>query len=85
MATLTHRKLLATVDVWNNDLVKRWGPLRDMFPDFVNRLELRRQLQHTLAGASCEPVHIEPHRLADGGVSQHLFDIFLMLEPNSEF
>ena len=71
----TRRELVATIDV--RDLQSlRWGPLRAMFPTFVEEIELARYLKTLLATERCQAVHIEPHRGPDGRPSTHVFDVY---------
>jgi hypothetical protein len=57
-----------------------WGPLRAMFPSFVEEIELARYLKRVLAHSQCRAVQIEPHRDASGHISTHIFDIFFVSE-----
>ena len=57
----THpRKPLATVDV-NRLNSLRWGPIRQLFPAFVEDIELGRYLKKLLACEKCGAVQIQPH------------------------
>jgi hypothetical protein len=67
----TRRRLLATVDTRELNEV-RWGPLRDMFPTFVEEMELDHYLRQLLAGIGCHPVEIVPRE-----ESTHIFDVFV--------
>ena len=70
---------LATVDV--RDLNSLWwGPVREMFPSFVEEIELGRYLRKLLVTASCRAVEIQPHRDAEGHASAHVFDVYLLPE-----
>lgn len=83
MATRTPpRAPLATVDVRNLNTL-RWGPLRQMFPTFVEEIELGRYLKRLLATAECRAVQIEPHRDPEGRPSAHIFDVLLLEEPTA--
>jgi hypothetical protein len=80
--TSIERKPLATVDVRQlNTLL--WGPLRQMFPRFVEEVELGRYLKKVLASKECTAVQIEPHREMDGRASMHVFDIIQVGEKTS--
>lgn len=80
MATATNaRELLATVDVRELNSL-RWGPIRQMFPEFVEEIELGRYLKNLLAANGCRPVQLEAHRQPNGQVAQHTFDVFLVAE-----
>jgi hypothetical protein len=71
MSTTTPtRELIATVD--SRELNRlRWGPLRQMFPAFVEEIELGRYLKKLLASMKCCAVEIAPH-----AGSSHNFDVF---------
>jgi hypothetical protein len=78
MTTQTHeRQLLATVDVRELNSL-RWGPLRQMFPEFAEEIELGRYLKGILRQAACRRVQIEPHRFVSGEPSTHVFDVFIL-------
>ena len=68
-------EFLATVDVRELNTL-RWGPVRAMFPEFVEEIELGRFLKRLLAKRKCIAVSIQPHRLADGKPSTHVFDVY---------
>ncbi|HEX8966712.1 MAG TPA: hypothetical protein VF937_02460 [Chloroflexota bacterium] len=70
------RKPLATVDVRELNSL-RWGPLRQMFPVFVEEIELGRYLKQLLSRAECRAVEIQPHRDPNGRASDHVFDVFV--------
>jgi hypothetical protein len=69
--------LMATVDVAQLKTV-RWGPMRQLFPSFVEEIELGRYLKRLLANAECQAVQLEPHRGSDGTVSSRVFDVYLV-------
>lgn len=71
------REPLVTVDVRTLETV-RWGPLRQLFPSFVEEIELGRYLKRLLADNECRPVQIERHCDANGAVSSHIFDVYLL-------
>jgi hypothetical protein len=76
MSTNTEtRQLLTSVDVRELNTL-RWGPLRAMFPKFVEEIELARYLRRLLANSECRTVQIEPHCEPDGRRSTHVFDVF---------
>jgi hypothetical protein len=64
------RRLIATVDTRQLNTV-RWGPMRQMFPKFVEEVELGRYLKRLLATRQCRAFEIAPH-----GDSTHVFDVF---------
>jgi hypothetical protein len=76
MAETHTRELLATVDVRTLNSL-RWGPLRQMFPGFVEQIELGRYLRHLLANSNCKTVEIQPHVEPNGAPSQRVFDVYL--------
>lgn len=65
---------LATVDIRELNTV-RWGPIRQLFPAFVENIELGRYLKHLLATAQCRAFQLRPHRDASGKLSTHIFDV----------
>jgi hypothetical protein len=69
------RKPLASVDVRELN-TRRWGPLRQILPGFVEEIELGRYLKKLLATGECRAVKIEPHRGPGGRASTHVFDVF---------
>jgi hypothetical protein len=73
------REPLVTVDVRTLETV-RWGPLRLMFPAFVEEIELGRYLRRLLAKNECRPVQIERHCEPNGQLSTHVFDVYLVGE-----
>ena len=75
-------ELLATVDVRELNTV-RWGPLRAMFPKFVEELELGRYLKHLLRTSRCRAVRLELHSNPDGSRSTHVFDVYGIAEPQA--
>jgi hypothetical protein len=64
------RRLVATVDTRDLNTV-RWGPMRQMFPRFVEEIELGRYLKKLLATMQCSAVEIAPQH-----GSTHIFDVF---------
>ena len=76
------RQPLATVDVRGLHTL-RCGPLRELFPRFVEEIELGRYLRQLLARSDNEAVGIEPHRDASGRPSTHVFDVYKLesVEP----
>ena len=69
------RQLIATVDARELQ-TQMWGPLRAMFPTFVEEIELGRYLKRLLAHDTPQAVVVEPHRDADGRASSHVFDVY---------
>jgi hypothetical protein len=69
------RQPLATVDVRELRTL-RWGFLRELFPAFVEEIELGRYLRQLLARRENRAVAIEPHRDANGELSTHVFDVY---------
>ncbi len=76
MSNTRAREPLATVDVRTLNTV-RWGPVRHMFPGFVEEIELGRFLKGLLASHTCKAVEIEPH-CENNAPSSHVFDVFLV-------
>lgn len=74
---------IATVDVRELDTLM-WGPIRVMFPSFVEDIELGRYVRRLLAHSLCKVVTIEPHRDPSGTPSTHIFDVFYVSEPDQE-
>ena len=82
MPAATHEEVpVATVDVRKLDTLM-WGPLRAMFPSFVEEIELARYLKRILKHSQCRAVQIEPHLDASGQASTHIFDIFYVSDPS---
>ena len=77
MTSTDVRKLLATVDVTTLNSLP-WGPIRQMFPAFVEEIELGRYLKKLLATAECRAVQLQPHVQTDGAPAPHVFDVFLV-------
>jgi hypothetical protein len=71
---------VATVDVRALDTL-RWGPLRQLFPSFVEEIELGRFLKGLLKESACRAVQIEPHRDPSGAASTHVFDVYAVDDP----
>lgn len=71
------RTLIATIDTRELNTV-RWGPMRQMFPRFVEELELGRYLKRLLASRQSRAVEITPH-----AGSTHIFDVFGVSEPGT--
>ena len=72
--TIRSRRLLATVDTRDLNTL-RWGPIRQMFPTFVEEIELGRYLKTLLAPMKCSAVEIAPQH-----GSNHVFDVFEVSE-----
>jgi hypothetical protein len=47
-----------------------------MFPRFVEEMELGRYVRSLLSSGRAATVRIEPHRQANGLISEHEFDIY---------
>jgi hypothetical protein len=73
-AELDREAPLAIVDSRQLNTV-RWGPIRQMFPAFVENIELGRYLKDLLATAECHGVQLRPQRDASGNPSTHVFDV----------
>ena len=67
--------LVTTVDAADLHSI-RWGLMRQLFPRFVEEIELGRYVRGLLTAGGVAAVRIEPHRLPDGRTSEHEFDIF---------
>jgi len=74
---------IATVDVRQLDTLM-WGPIRVMFPSFVEDIELGRYVRRLLAHSLNKVVAIEPHRDPSGTPSKHVFDVFYVSEPSQD-
>jgi hypothetical protein len=74
---------VATVDVRQLNTLN-WGPIRAMFPSFVEEIELARFLKDVLSNAQCRAVQIEPHRDPSGIQSTHIYDIVYITQPDRE-
>jgi hypothetical protein len=73
MSTATPiRELIATVDSRELNSLRR-GPLLQMFPAFVEEIELGRYLKKLLASMRCCAVELAPHV-----GSSHIFDVFVI-------
>lgn len=68
---------LLTVDVRELHQL-RCGFLRSMFPKFVEDLELGHYLNTLLSDRPGLAVRIEPHRDADGRLSTHVIDVYIL-------
>jgi hypothetical protein len=75
--TPTEGDLLASVDV-NGLHTIRSGLMRELYPQFVEELELGRFVRELLSSEHCAAVRIERHPTADGSVSSHVFDVYRM-------
>jgi hypothetical protein len=80
----SYRKPLATVDVSTLSTIP-WGPIRQMFPGFVQELELARYLKRILAESPCRAVEIHPHVESDGKASGHVFDVYVQQNEANRF
>ena len=72
--TLTSKELVTTIDVRELHGI-RWGIMRQMFPKFVEEVELGRYLRELLTTSHCGAVHVQPHQGPDGRPSTHIFDV----------
>jgi hypothetical protein len=72
---------VATVDVRQLNTLN-WGPIRAMFPAFVDEMELARYLRRVLADAQCRAVRIQPHCDASGVASTHIYDVIYVSEAD---
>jgi len=70
---------VATVDVRQLNTLN-WGPIRAMFPSFVEQIELTRYLKGFLTDAQCRAVQLELHQEASGVRSTHIYDVFYVSE-----
>ena len=77
--TSTHGELVATVDLRELHSI-RWGMMRQIFPRFVEDIELGRYLRTLLASSQNDAVRIVPHRGPDGQPSTHLFHVYRLGE-----
>ena len=68
---------VATVDVRQLNTLN-WGPIRAMFPAFVDELELARYMKRVLRNSQCKGVRAEPHQDASGVKSTHVYDVFFV-------
>ena len=70
---------VATVDLKQLSSI-RWGPMRQLFPAFVEEIELGRYLKRLLAttATDCQTVELEAHHEADGRITPHVIDVFLV-------
>jgi len=77
-------QLLGTVDVRELHSL-RWGLMRQLFPTFVEEIELGRYLKRILEGSENRAVVIEPHRELNGRESTHVFDVYRVetVEPRA--
>jgi hypothetical protein len=73
--TSTLGELIATVDVRELHSI-RWGMMRQMFPRFVEDIELGRYLRTLLTSGTNDAVRIVPHRGPDGRPSSHVFHVY---------
>ncbi len=69
--------LVATIDVSTLQTV-RWGLMRQLFPRFVEELELGRFVRKLLQERHYRGVHLEPHHDAAGRPSPHVFDVYAL-------
>jgi hypothetical protein len=73
--TSSREQLVTTIDVRELHAI-RWGIMRQMFPKFVEEIELGRYLRELLTSGHYGAVRVEPHQGPDGRPSTHIFDVF---------
>jgi hypothetical protein len=73
--TSSSEELIATVDARELHGI-RWGMMRQMFPKFVEEVELGRYLRELLTSGDYGAVRVEPHRDPGGRLSTHTFDVY---------
>jgi hypothetical protein len=73
--TFRSDELIAIIDARELQGI-RWGIMRQMFPKFVEEVELGRYLRTLLTSGHHGVVRIEPHHDADGRPSTHIFDVY---------
>jgi hypothetical protein len=67
--------LVTTIDVRELHGI-RWGIMRQIFPKFVEEVELGRYLRVLLTSGHYGAVRVEPHAGPDRQPSTHIFDVF---------
>ncbi len=73
--TPRNEELVTTIDVRELHGI-RWEIMRQMFPKFVEDVELGRHLSELLISGHYGAVGVEPHQGPDGRPSTHIFDVF---------
>jgi hypothetical protein len=73
--TSSSELFITTIDAASLSTI-RWGLMRAMFPRFVEEMELGRYVRSLLSSGRAATVRIEPHRQANGLISEHEFDIY---------
>ena len=73
--TSSREQLVTTIDVRELHAI-RWGIMRQMFPKFVEEVELGRHLSELRTSGHYGAVRVEPHQGPDGRLSTHIFDVF---------
>jgi hypothetical protein len=68
-------ELIATIDVRELHGI-RWGMMRQMFPKFVEEIELGRYLRELLVSGHYGALRVEPHQDPDGSPSTHIFGLY---------
>lgn len=68
-------RFIATIDTANLQTL-RWGLMRQFFPRFAEEIELGRYVRTLLTSGGATAVHIEHHHTPNGGVSEHIFDVY---------
>jgi hypothetical protein len=73
--TSNNAGLVATIDVRELHGI-RWGMMRQLFPKFVEEVELGRYLRELLTSGQYGAVRVERHRNSTGQLSTHTFDVY---------
>ena len=68
-------ELVTTIDVRELHGI-RWGIMYQMFPKFVEEIELGRYLRELLTSGHYGALRVEPHQGPDGLPSTHVFDVY---------
>jgi hypothetical protein len=67
-------ELIATIDARELHGI-RWGMMRQMFPKFVEGIELSHYLRQLFVSGHYGALRVEPHQDPDGPPSTHSFDV----------
>ena len=67
-------ELVTTIDVRELHGIP-WGIMRQMFPKFVEEVQLGRYLRELLTSGHYAAVRVEPHQGPDGRPSANTFDV----------
>ena len=73
--TSNDEELIATIDAHELHGI-RWGMMRQMFPKFVEEIELGRYLRELLTSGHYGVVRVSRHRDSGGQLSTHAFDVY---------